>query len=561
MYSSRELTGTPHLKTGATMASTKFSGGWQRPGVVFQPAVFKGMREGIQQIVSALRPTLGPYPRVVLVDGGPGNREHPEILDDGATIARRVIQIPNREADVGAMYIRHILWRLHEEVGDGIVIAALIFKAVYEGGLRYVAAGGNPMLLRRHLEEGARLIVETLETSSFSLSGKEQLTRLAETICHDPPLSALLGEIFDIIGEYGRLEIRTGKGRSLEREYVEGMYWSGGILSRLFLTDKRLCRTRLEDAALLITDLEIDDPRELVIPVGLAAQAGFKSMVIVCESLSEMATAFLVQNRKQIHAIGVQTPTVDRRAALQDMSILTGGRPFLKATRDSLHRARREDLGQARRVWANREHFGVVGGKGDPRRLREHLATLRAAFAKAEDRTKELALQQRIGKLLGGFAVLYVGGITETEIDLRKDLAARTANAMRGAMREGVLPGGGVALRTCRPLLHVRRADAGSSEERAAYEILLCAVEAPFVALLENAGLEAGAVAAEIDAVGPGCGFDVTTGEVVDMVEAGIFDAAAVLKAAVRSAVNGAALALTTDVVVHRKAPPTEYET
>jgi chaperonin GroEL len=219
------------------------------------------------------------------------------------------------------------------------------------------------------------------------------------------------------------------------------------------------------------------------------------------------------------------------------------------------------ELGQARRVWADRHNLGIIGGKGDPRELRAHIANLRRLYANTSDLDDREKLQERIGKLMGGSATLRVGGITKTEQDYNKEQAKRAADAMRGAIREGVLPGGGTALLACRPMLEARMQAASEPEERAAYHILAKAMEAPARALLDNVGYEVGDVFGKLKHAEPGYGFDVVRGEVVDMRDAGILDIATVVKAAVRHALGSAALALTTDVVVHRAAAPEALHT
>ena len=221
---------------------------WQRPRVVFQPDVHRSMLRGIEQMTDAVRPTLGPLPRIVLYDTTIGATGRiPELLDDGGTIARRIIQIRDRNADVGAMLLRNVLWTVREEVGDGTATAAVVFEATYRGGVRYLAAGGDAMRLRTHLDRGLREILNELDGMTGRVAGKEELTRLATVITREPELGKLLGEIFDIIGEYGRLEIRKGQGRFFDREYVEGMYWDGGLLSRTLITD--IDRQRTEKPA------------------------------------------------------------------------------------------------------------------------------------------------------------------------------------------------------------------------------------------------------------------------------------------------------------------------
>lgn len=524
------------------------------------------MLRGIEQIVAAVRPTLGPLPRIVLYDRTLGDTgKIPELLDDGGTIARRIIQIRGRNADVGAMLIRNMLWKLREEVGDGTATAAVVFEAAYRGGVHYLSSGGNAMRLRTFLDQGLREVLTELDGMASRVEGKEELTRLAEVITREPEMGKLMGEIFDIIGEYGRLEIRKSQGRGYDREYVEGMYWDGGLLSRVQITNVERQRAELENAAVLMTDLDIEDPRDLIPTMTACVRAGITDLAIICRKMSDVTIGMLMMNREKgkikLDAIGVKTPgvsTTAQRLALIDMAKLTGGRPFVRDAGDTIRNVKVGDLGRARRLWADRSNLGIIGGKGDPRELRRHIAQLREAYAKAEGRDDRDDLRERIGKLLGGSATLYVGGITKTEQDYNKEQAQRAADAMRGAIREGVLPGGGVALLACRPMLASRMAESREPEERAAYRILMAAMEAPVRALLENTGYEAGEILSRLtDSDGArsptaGYGFDVIKGEVTHMPSAGILDITTVVKAAVRTALASAAMALSTDVVVHR---------
>jgi chaperonin GroEL len=530
--------------------------------VVFQPATYRGFQRGIDQIVSAVRPTLGPLPRIVALDRTVTPSKMPEILDDGGVIARRIIELPGRDEDMGAMFVRHLLWRMHEKVGDGTATAAVMFKSIFDHGVRYITAGGNAMRLRHCLERGMRVILDELAGMAVPLEGKEQLAQVSESICYDPPLARMLGEIFDIIGEYGRLEIRSGRSRELEREYVEGMYWNGGVVSRQMITDHAKLRMDMENAAILISDLEIEDPRQLVPVIEMAIKAEIRSLLIIAGKLSESAIAMLLAISKdpaKFQAIAVKAPestSAGRAGALQDLAVLTGGRPLAKVAGYTLSGVQLSDLGRARRLWADRTYFGIVGGKGDPRALREHIATLRAAFARTDDPPDRRKLRERIGKLMGGSATLWVGGATELEINARKERAERTADALRGAITEGVLPGGGVSLLACRPALQRMRDQTTDPDERAAYHILIKALEAPIRTILANAGHDPSEVMAEVKGAGTGHGFDVRSGQVIDVAQAGIFDAANVQAEAVRGAVGGAALALTVDVLVHHKEPP-----
>ena len=537
----------------------------QTPGVVFQPRTYQGMKGGIDKIVAAIQPTLGPFHRNVVIEKE-SRVGKPELLNDGAVIARRIIQLPDRDEDMGAMYLRQLLWALHENAGDGTATAALIFHTIYNEGFRYIANGGNAMRLRESLEKTTPFILNELESMTFTLEGKERLARLAETICYEPELARLLGEIFDIIGEFGRLEIRAGQGRAMEREYIEGMYWHGSIFSREMIPDPLAGRAHMEDTAILASDLEIKDPEVVLHILETAISAKVKSLLLVASTISEQALSILLMkpNREKVRVVAVKAPglsTDDHREGLEDLTLLIGGRPFFQATGESLKTLKASDFGFARRVWADHQYFGISGGKGDPRQLRQHIAMLRTAFAKSDDPQRRKRLQERIGKLLGGSAVLWIGHPSPITAQVRKELAECTAEAMRGAMRNGVLPGGELALLACKPLLLEKYHQAKDLDDRAAYRILSRAVEAPIRALLQNAGEEPVEILAQIAAAGRGCGYDVVQRKIVNMAEAGIVDSAAVIRQAAYRAIHGAALALTVDVLIHRTNPPTAYQT
>jgi chaperonin GroEL len=532
---------------------------WQTPQVLFDRAVYLGMQRGINQLANAIRPTLGPLPRFVVDKNF--STERPEALDSGALIARRIIQLPDRQADVGAMYLRNMLWRLYETAGDGTATAAVLFQAIYNHGIRYIAAGGDAMRLRRYLEQGAQLMLELFERGTLHAEGSAQFAGLADSICYDHELSAQLGQIFEVIGPYGRLEIRSGNTRQIEHQFVEGSYWDGPLFSPHMITDQTRQRAVLENAAVLISNLEVHEPGDLIPAMEAALASEARALLLVVKTLPEAAMAVLLAppNRARLLVAAAKTPGGDINATrehLEDLALLTGSRPLLQEAGDRLARVKPADLGRSRRAWADAEYFGIAGGRGDPAALREHVARVRLAYRRADEPRDRKRLAERLGQLHGGTAVLWVGALSPLAIDLRKEQARRTAEAVRGALREGVLPGGGVALLDCIPALDERRRAAAEPEERAAYGILCQACEAPIRALLTNAGLEPSATLADIRRAGAGHGFDVVGRQVADMARAGVLDSAAVVGAAVGGAIHSAALALTIDVLIHRASPP-----
>jgi len=527
-----------------------------KPGVLFQPNVQNRLKAGIDLIVNAVRPTLGPHPRLTVIQRTVNDM--PELLDNGGIIARRIVEIQDRDANMGAMLTRQMLWQLHETVGDGTATAAVMFQKIYNDGLHVLANGGNKMMLRRYLEEGLQLVVKRLEAQIQPLEGQAQLTQMAQTICYDPDLSKLLGEIFDIIGEYGRFEVHSGQGRELEREYVEGVYWDAGLISRVFLPEDAPRQVEFENAAVLISDFDIKDAEDLVPILEELMHNGTNHLIIVASRLSEAVIGYLYRlnhTSGRLKIAAVKTP-LSLPSDLTDMAIFTGGQALTTASGRSLGTVQLADLGRVRRARADMNHFGIIGGKGDAPLWRRHIAALQTYHAQVKEPSERRRLQERIGRLLGGSAILHVGGMTEPEIEARKAQSERTGSALRSAIGCGFVPGGGVALLECQSALKGCFEDSDPLEKRAAFRILAFALEEPLRTILTNAGMDLEAWIGPVRQSGSGMGVDVRTQKLTGMVAAGILDSAGVVKAALQSAVTTAALALTLDVLVHRRNPP-----
>ncbi len=530
--------------------------------VILQPNAYAGLQRGINQLADAIRPTLGPRPRLVALDRGlPGTA--PDLFDSGGVIARRIVALADRDEDMGAMLLRGLLWRLHDQFGDGTATAAVLFQSIFNQGVRHVVAGGDPMRLRQALDRSLPLILDQLNAMQIPVRGKRSLAGMAASLCYDEPIAQLLGEVFDTIGEYGQLDIREGNSLKLEREYVEGSYWDGGLLARDMITDKTRLKTVLENPAVLITDLVVNDPAELETVVAAALAAGATSLLFVATQLAEAVMNMARQplrGPRQLQIVTVKTPgpTLDDQiGALEDLAVLTGGQPVRSALGQTLAGVRPESLGWTRVGWADPFYFGIVGGRGNARTLRQHIAQLRVTLQHATDKTTRAVLQKRLGKLIGGSATVSIGGATLSVIKARKELAERTVAALRGALIEGAMPGGGAALMACRPILRERLRQSTDPDERAAYRILIEALAEPMRTIIANAGGDSGPIIAAAERAGPCWGFDAVSGRVVNMVDAGILDVATVLKAALSGATTTASLGLTVDVLVHHRKPKT----
>ena len=531
--------------------------------VLSQPETRAALRSGIDALAGAVIPTLGPLTGpVALADK---NRDgSPELLDDGGTIARRILQLADRDADVGAMLLREILWRQREVYGDGAATAAVLFQTVFAEGSRFISAGGNAMLLRKALDTGMRLLLDNLRRQIQPLATTADMKRLARAVCGDGDIAESLADIFDVLGAHGAIEVREG-GRDLGHEFFLGSYWESNVPSNIVFEGVIGPRLELQHSAWLISDFELDDLNTLVNLVTEAYEAGRSALVIVAKSFSEQIIAAQGANsRMEDFRLVFLEPTGlhdEQAAALEDLALITGGQVLRTITGHTLAGAAREDLGASDLAWVDRNRFGIIAGGGDKATVEREVETLEARYMRSDDERQRKVLRARIGRLRGGSAVVYAAGSSESEMRYQTETITRTIAAMRAALLEGTLPGGGTALLRCRAFLRERHADSNDLHESAAWDILRVAVEAPCRILLENAGHEApGLIVEEIASAANGAGFELRSGRLVEMHREGAVDSAAALLGAVRNGIGGATLALTVDTIVHRVNPPLAIE-
>ena len=537
----------------------------RKPVVTLQPRTYREILSGTDVIVNAVRPTIGPLPKLVVMEAL-RRTDVPEFLDDAATIGRRIFEIQPRGCDVGAMLIRQALWKMHQEAGDGSATMAVMYQALLHEGIRYVTQFDcNAMLLRGGLEKGLRAVSECLRQDATPLAGQQAITNMAAGMCQgDREMAQILGEIFDYVGPDGLIVVEGYNKPGLEREYIEGTYWKlSGWFSRLLLSNPAEKRETFEDAALLITDFDLKDPHVLIPVLERCIKAGVKQLVIIAKEVSDRVIGLLVNNNqaKTIQTLVVRTPKVremDRVASMEDIAVLTGGRPFYAAAYKALDDFRVEDLGHARRAWAMESLFGIYGGKGDPRRIRQHIAHVSGMLRLAQDDHAKKDLQTRLGRLNGGTVILRVGAIHETAREQRKSVAERAVTALRNAIFGGVTPGGGVALLNAQSALG--GLPAANEDEAFAYKMLARALEEPLRAIVKNAGYVPDVIVEKVKAAPHGYGFDARTGQMVDVRSCGIVDPLTVLQKALEIAVSGAVMALTTDVIVHHRMPVESVE-
>ncbi|MDE2855476.1 MAG: hypothetical protein OXN88_14985 [Chloroflexota bacterium] len=531
--------------------------------VLSQPHTREALKAGIDTLAGAIIPTMGPLTGPVALDDST-RAGSPELLDDGGTIARRILQLEDRDADVGAMLLRETLWRQRERYGDGAATAAALYQTVFAEGQRFISAGGDAMLLRKALEAGLKIMLDDLGRQVRPVKTQEECERLALSICGDHDIAAALADIFDALGPHQPIEVREG-GRELAQEFFLGAFWESQVPSNIVFEGVIDERIELQNTAWLISDFELDDLGALVELVTDAYQAGFDSLAIVAKSFSEQILAAQGANsRMEDFKLVYLEPTglVDEQeAGLEDLALITGGRVLRAVAGHSPDAVRRDMLGKSELAWVDRNRFGIIAGGGKETAVQREIDVLESTYESSDDERRRLVLRTRIGRLRGGSAVLYAAGSSESEMRYQTELIRRTIAAMRAALLEGTLPGGGTALLRCVEGLREGIAASADSHERAALQILVKAAEAPCRMLLANAGHEApGVVLNALQSEANGAGFDLRAGRIVDMREEGVVDSAAALRAALRNGIGGAALALTVECIVHRVNPPLAIE-
>ncbi len=519
--------------------------------IVRLPASRQKLFAGADGLADCIRPTLGPNARTVVVEAV-RDLSPVEILDDGGTIARRIVSLGDRDENVGAMLLRESLWQMHETVGDGAATAAVIFQAIVRASRRLLAAGIPAAHLRPQLERAARTAATALRAQARPLNGQEEIRRCALAICHDEEMADLLGEILYITGGEGYVNVLESRRRSLEREYFDGSYWTGTWISASMITDNAKQEAVHDDPAIFVSDLDLKQADEILPLMEAALAAGRKSLFMLVEQVSGAALAALLTNHRSevLSCLAVSAGAIYSELPYlhEDLAHLTGARPFLKATGASPNAVTAADLGHARRAWATRSDFGVVAGSGDPHALRQHIRTLRKRLRAAETEESANLLRKRLAKLLGGAATLHVGAATDVEKESRLGMAKRTVRALHAAMRDGVAPGGGSGLARC--ALRLRGAGQRADETLGA-AVMADALEEPLRVIAANVGLEPAPVLGQVQTAPEGSGFDARAAAIVDMRQAGIVDPVAVLEAAIMTAAHAAALLLTTEVLVH----------
>ena len=531
----------------------------QRPGLVFQPETQEGLIDGVCQVIAAIRPTLGPMPRCVGSEN-PIRTKPPEILYKGALIARRITDLAHPDADVGAMLLRHMLWKQYELFGDGTATTALLFESIFADCIRYLTAGYDAQSLRKHLLSGLAVVQQHLKSGTIALEGGDQVEQIAASLCTEEGLPSILSEIFDTLGVFGKIDIQRGYSRVTRHEYIHGVVWDGGLHGPELLFDRVNARSLVADAAVFLSDLDFDDPRDLL-PIIEATHLKAKALIIICRQLSSRGLGLLSHiNDKQapfkVIAVKLPTDTTKLLQMLEEAGLMTGARPYLQDSGDTIENLNPDHLGSVTEAWANSDYFCITSDHDQGSTRASFLQKLHDQYQSTADQDTKYAIRERIGHLMGAAATVSVGGTTDAEVQTKSEHIEGVVKTLRSALETGAVCGGGVALLHCQSALRDKLASEHEDAMHAAYASLIRALEQPFRQICVNAGSDPGCIRqAVVNSKSANYGYDARSDRIVDMIQAGILDSYELISFSLTTAVRTAALAQTIDVIVHHRRP------
>jgi chaperonin GroEL len=519
--------------------------------LVFDEEARRSLKAGVDALADAVKVTLGPRGRTVVLDKKFGA---PAVVDDGVAIAKE-IELKDPFENMGAQLAKEIAIKTNDIAGDGTTTATVLGQAMVREGMKNVAAGANPMALKRGLELAVKAVVGSLRELATPVSGRNQIAQVATISARDSEVGEMIADVMEKVGKDGVITVEESKGLAFETDFVEGMSIDRGYVSPYFVTNSERMEASLDDPYILITDKKISAVAD-ILPVLEKVLQVTKNFVIVCDDCDGEALATLVVNklRGTINALVVKAPGFGdrRKAMLEDIAILTGGAFITEDMGLKVENAQVSDLGRARRVAATKEETTFIEGAGTDKAIQDRIKQIKAQVDEATSEFDREKLQERLAKLAGGVAVLKVGAATEVELKEKKLRVEDALSATRAAVEEGIVPGGGVALlRAIEAVVKVK--DKLVGDEKTGAAILERALEEPMRVIAENAGLE-GSVVIENVRTGGGksknWGYDARDEVYVDMLKAGIIDPAKVTRSALENAASIAAMVLTTETLV-----------
>jgi len=519
--------------------------------LVFQEDARRKLKRGVDVLAEAVKTTLGPKGRNVALDKKFGA---PTVTHDGVTVAKDV-ELADPFENMGAQLLKEAATKTNDVAGDGTTTATVLAQAIVNEGLRNVAAGANPMRLKRGIEQAVAAVVSEIKQMAVPVNGKEDIAHIATISAADPEIGNLIAEVMDRVGKDGVITVEESKGLRFETEYVEGMQFDRGYISPYFITNPDRMEAELEEPFILITDKKISAVSDILPILEKVLQVN-KNILIVAEDVDGEALATLVVNklRGTLNVLAVKAPGFgDRREAmLQDIAILTGGQVISEKVGKRLDSATINDLGRARRVVANKDETTIIEGRGSDKAVQDRIKAIRAQIEETTSDYDREKLQERLAKLSGGVAVIKVGAATEVELKEKKHRVEDALSATRAAVEEGIVPGGGVALVNAAKALDALNLE---GDEATGVAIVRRALEEPLRQIAENAGMDGSVVVESVRRLQKEqnsltIGYDVLANEYGDMVKKGIIDPAKVTRSALENGASIAAMILTTEALV-----------
>ncbi len=517
--------------------------------ILFNEEARRALGRGVDQLANAVKVTLGPKGRNVVLEKKFGA---PTITNDGVTIARD-IELPDPFENMGAQLVKEVATKTNDVAGDGTTTATVLAQAMIQEGMRNVAAGANPMILKKGIELAVKKLVAEIQSKAIDVNGKQDIAQVASVSAADEEIGALIAEAMDRVGNDGVITVEESKTLQTELNVVEGMQFDRGYLSPYMVTDPDKMEAVVNEPLILITDRKISVIADLLPALEKVVKLG-KELVIIAEDVDGEALATLVVNRLRgtLKAVAVKAPGFGdrRKAMLEDIAILTGGVVISEEVGLKLENVDLEHLGTARQVRITKDETIIVDGNGDKEVIARRVAQVRAQAEEATSEFDKEKLQERLAKLSGGVAVIEVGAATEVELKDKKLRIEDALNATRAAVEEGIVAGGGTTLIDIIPALDGIEA---TGDVLTGVNLVRRAVEEPLRQIAYNAGLEGSVVVERVKSTESGIGFNALTEEYVDMVKAGIVDPAKVTRSALQNAASIAALVLTTESIVADK--------
>jgi chaperonin GroEL len=510
------------------------------------------LKRGVDQLADAVKVTLGPKGRNVVIDKKFGN---PTVTKDGVTVAKE-IELPDPVENMGAQMVKEVATKTSDVAGDGTTTATVLAQAIFREGLKSVTSGVNPMAIKRGIDKAVDTVVAELKKISVPTAGKKEIAQVGAISANDDKqIGELIAEAMEKVGKDGVITVEEAKGLETTLETVDGMQFDRGYLSPYFVTDPEKMEAVLEDAYILIHDKKISAMKDLLPILEKVAQTG-KPLLLIAEDIEGEALATLVVNklRGTLKVCGVKAPGFGdrRKAMLQDIAILSGGQVISEEVGFKLENTVLSDLGRAKRIIVDKDNTTIVDGAGKQDAIQGRIKEIKAAIEKTTSDYDREKLQERLAKLAGGVAVINVGAATETEMKEKKARVEDALHATRAAVEEGIVPGGGVALIRSIPALAKIKVD--DPDEQVGVDIVRRALEEPLRIIASNAGVEGSIVVEKVrTAKEKNFGFNAQTGEYEDLVAAGVIDPTKVTRTALQNAASVASLLLTTECVVVEK--------